>query len=84
MTEMVQGIQCPRCSEKLWSKWQHDFHYCGCGYCFVDGGRAYLRYGWGVRPEYEDEKKQTISKEEWARVEKENEKKYGGLISFVV
>ena len=49
--DIVQGIQCPRCSEKLWSKWGHDFHYCGCGYCFVDGGRNYLRYGWGIAPE---------------------------------
>ncbi len=44
----VQGIECPLCSEQLWSKWGHDFHYCGCGYCFVDGGRNYLRYGWGI------------------------------------
>ncbi len=44
----VQGIECPRCQEQLWSKYGHDFHHCGCGYCFVDGGRHYLRYGWGV------------------------------------
>lgn len=44
----VEGIQCPRCQEKLWSKFGHDFHYCSCGYCFVDGGAWYLRYGWGI------------------------------------
>lgn len=44
----VQGIQCPVCEEKLWSKYTHDFHYCECTYCFVDGGREYLRIGWGA------------------------------------
>lgn len=41
------GIQCPKCKEKIYSEYTHDFHYCGCGYCFVDGGFEYLRYGWG-------------------------------------
>lgn len=44
----VQGIQCPYCDEKIWSKYRHDFHYCSCGYCFVDGGRDYLRNGYGL------------------------------------
>lgn len=43
----VEGIQCPLCKEKLWSMHNHDFHYCGCDYCFVDGGKWYVRYGWG-------------------------------------
>lgn len=40
------GIQCPRCKQKIYSEYTHDFHYCDCGYCFVDGGYSYLRYGW--------------------------------------
>jgi hypothetical protein len=44
----VTGIQCPLCEEVLVSLWGHDFHYCECGYCFVDGGRNYLRYGYGI------------------------------------
>lgn len=43
-----KGIQCPRCKEKLFSESVHDFKYCGCKYCFIDGGKEYLRYGWGT------------------------------------
>lgn len=49
----VYGIQCPVCDEKLWSKYGHDFHHCECGYCFVDGGGNYLRYGWGLNSDGE-------------------------------
>lgn len=44
---MVHGIKCPRCGDRIWSRFGHDFHYCKCGYSFVDGGRHYLRFGWG-------------------------------------
>lgn len=39
------GIECLICGDKIWSRHQHDFRRCKCGKCFVDGGRAYLRYG---------------------------------------
>lgn len=68
----VNGIQCPRCEEKLWSKYTHDFHYCGCGYCFVDGGRSYLRYGWGVKSSKPNDG--SITKKEWEDMRLENEK----------
>ena len=44
---MVNGIECPMCQEQIWSRYGHDFRRCKCQYCFVDGGRSYLRYGWG-------------------------------------
>ncbi len=44
----VAGIACPRCGAQIWSRHRHDFRYCPCGYCYVDGGRDYLRFGWGV------------------------------------
>ncbi len=44
---LVRGIRCPRCSDRIWSRRGHDFHYCRCQYVFVDGGRNYLRYGYG-------------------------------------
>lgn len=51
----VRGIKCPNCLEELWSKYTHDFHWCKCGDCFVDGGRDYLRYGWkDIQPEVID------------------------------
>jgi hypothetical protein len=43
----VAGIECPACEARIWSRYGHDFRYCPCHYCFVDGGRGYLRYGWG-------------------------------------
>lgn len=43
----VRGIKCPRCWDHIWSRSGHDFRWCFCGYCFVDGGRSYLRYGYG-------------------------------------
>ena len=46
-TTTVTGVRCPRCSESIWSRHRHDFRYCKCQYTFIDGGRAYLRYGFG-------------------------------------
>jgi hypothetical protein len=43
----IQGIECPLCKQKIWSRHRHDMRYCQCGYCFVDGGRDYLRFGYG-------------------------------------
>jgi len=44
---MVNGIECPMCQEQIWSRHGHDFRHCKCEYCFVDGGRNYLRFGYG-------------------------------------
>ena len=43
----VTGIECPLCGDQIWSKHRHDFRYCMCGACYVDGGREYLRMGYG-------------------------------------
>jgi hypothetical protein len=37
------AIQCTVCDEIIESKHRHDFKWCGCGSCAVDGGTAYLR-----------------------------------------
>jgi hypothetical protein len=39
-------LECPKCHSLIESKYTHDFKECKCGECFIDGGRAYLRYGW--------------------------------------
>ncbi len=44
---IVQGIECPKCKDKVWSRYTHDMRHCSCQYCFADGGRAYLRAGYG-------------------------------------
>lgn len=37
------AIRCKHCGEVIESKSVHDFKYCSCGSCAVDGGHAYLR-----------------------------------------
>lgn len=37
------AIQCTVCDEIIESKHRHDFKWCGCGSCAVDGGTNYLR-----------------------------------------
>jgi len=39
------GLQCLKCEEIVVSLDRHDFRSCGCGATFIDGGRAYMRYG---------------------------------------
>ena len=41
----VTGVRCAECKEVIVSAYRHDWHTCGCGATFVDGGRDYLRYG---------------------------------------
>lgn len=69
---IVQGVECPRCKEQIWSQYRHDFHYCTCDYTFVDGGRDYLRYGYGVGLPEGRENDGTVTPEEWAAVAAEN------------
>lgn len=42
---LVIGVICPRCGDIIFSRANHDFHYCTCGGIMVDGGLDYLRYG---------------------------------------
>lgn len=45
------AIQCKHCGDIIESKHCHDFVYCSCGCCFVDGGLDYLRRGCAHSPE---------------------------------
>lgn len=36
-------IRCKKCGEIIESFSVHDFKFCGCGACAVDGGHDYLR-----------------------------------------
>lgn len=45
----VTGVKCPLCEEKIWSRHRHDYRFCRCGYSSVDGGRDYLKMGWGLK-----------------------------------
>lgn len=37
------AIRCKKCGDIIESKTVHDFKFCSCGSCAVDGGRDYLR-----------------------------------------
>ena len=37
------AIRCKKCGDVIVSKTVHDFKFCGCGSCAVDGGHDYLR-----------------------------------------
>lgn len=37
------AIRCKKCGDVIESKTIHDFKFCGCGSCAVDGGHDYLR-----------------------------------------
>lgn len=41
----VNAVQCPKCKDIIYSRARHDFHYCSCGYIFIDGGFEYCRVG---------------------------------------
>lgn len=36
-------IRCKRCGDVIESATVHDFKFCSCGACAVDGGHEYLR-----------------------------------------
>lgn len=38
-------IKCLKCNDIIESLSKHDFKYCKCKACFIDGGNAYTRVG---------------------------------------
>lgn len=50
------AIRCKHCGDTIESVHVHDFKFCSCGSCAVDGGHEYLRRCCKNRPEddYED------------------------------
>lgn len=39
----VHAIKCLKCGDTIYSRAVHDFHYCSCEKCAIDGGFDYLR-----------------------------------------
>ena len=39
-------IKCLKCGDIIESKHRHDFVWCSCGSCAVDGGTLYLKRAW--------------------------------------
>lgn len=41
---LVTCIQCPKCNDVIYSRANHDFHFCTCGEVAIDGGFDYIRF----------------------------------------
>jgi hypothetical protein len=39
----VNAIRCKNCNTIIYSRAEHDFHWCPCGRCAVDGGFDYFK-----------------------------------------
>lgn len=39
----ITGIVCSKCDDLIYSRTRHDFRYCSCKGCAIDGGRDYIR-----------------------------------------
>ena len=40
---IIHGIQCNNCKDIIYSRAVHDFHWCSCEKCAIDGGLEYVR-----------------------------------------
>jgi hypothetical protein len=46
MQKIIENkIRCNHCNDIIESKNRHDFKFCSCKCCYVDGGHDYLRRG---------------------------------------
>lgn len=39
----VNAIKCKLCGDKIYSRANHDFHWCSCGSVAIDGGFEYVK-----------------------------------------
>lgn len=72
---LVNKIKCKKCNEIIESIHTHDFKFCSCGACAVDGGKDYLRRcgnreDWEELSEYENpvEENDSIPNQETAYI----------------
>ena len=40
---LVKGIRCKHCGDIIYSRAQHDFRWCSCCGCAIDGGFDYVK-----------------------------------------
>lgn len=45
---IVNRVRCKKCDDIIESVHSYDFERCKCGAIFIDGGKDYQRYGWGM------------------------------------
>ena len=51
---LKNSIRCKKCGDVIESKRTHQFVWCKCGSCAVDGGHAYLKRAWRPDKDKED------------------------------
>ena len=51
---LVKGIKCPNCKDIIYSRTRHDFHYCSCRACAIDGGTDYVKVLYNPTQPYTD------------------------------
>ena len=39
----IAAIQCGQCDDIIYSRARHDFRWCNCKHCAIDGGRDYIK-----------------------------------------
>ena len=49
---MGTKLRCKKCGDIIESKHSHDFKWCKCHSCYIDGGNDYCRVG-GNKEDYE-------------------------------
>ena len=49
----LNRIKCKKCGDIITSEYTHDFKWCKCGACAIDGGKSYLKRC-GDMDNYED------------------------------
>ena len=43
---MASKATCPHCDKTIFSLFRHDYATCQCGAINIDGGDAYIKFGW--------------------------------------
>ena len=46
---IVNTIQCPLCSDIIYSRARYDLHWCGCGNLGIDGGFDYVKISYNSK-----------------------------------
>lgn len=54
-------IKCKRCGDIIESVYGHDFVWCSCGSCAVDGGTSYLKRAWASNGEIPEDVYEELS-----------------------
>lgn len=73
----VFAIICPKCKDTVYSRTRHDFRWCSCGNCYIDGGFDYTKVGWKYDLPKNTWVKITCSKQDLYNDWNKREDKYG-------